>query len=138
MGEKQAGLLVAVGGFALVVGSFLDWASVLGIGATGIDLRDGYVTGIGGAVLALAGWLAYSARPLPIWVGWLALIVGAGVAVFNFFDIQGKITDAGDIGTIGIGMWIMLAGSVAGLVGLLFGRRDSSPSSGGYTPPPES
>lgn len=51
-------------------------------------------------------------------MGWLGLLIGAGVALLNFFDIMGT-----EGVSMGIGMWIMIAGAIAGLVGLLMGRK---------------
>ena len=44
------------------------------------------------------------------------MIVGLGVALLNLFDILDSPFD------VGIGMWVMLAGGVVALVGLLQSR----------------
>lgn len=118
MDKKQATMLTMIGGAGLAIGSFLAWGTVAGFSASGIDGGDGWITLVAGVVLAAAGYMAYSGKPLPMWVGWVALIVGAAVALINFFDIQGT-----ELVSVGIGMWIMLAGSALGLVGLLAGRK---------------
>lgn len=121
MDKKQASYLTMAGGAALIIGSFLAWATDslgLGISASGMDGGDGWFTLIGGAVLAAAGYMAFAGKALPMWVGWLGLVVGLGVALINFFDIMGT-----DGVSTGIGMYLMLAGGVAGLVGLLMGRK---------------
>ena len=118
MDKKQAAGLTILGGAGLAIGSFLAWGEILGISASGMDGGDGWFTLIAGIVLVVVGYMAFSGKALPMWLGWLALVVGAGVAIINYFDISGT---AGL--SIGIGMWIMLAGSVLALVGLLMGRR---------------
>lgn len=118
MDKKQAALLTVIGGAALAIGSFLPWGEIFGISASGMDGGDGWFTLIGGVVLAVAGYMAWSGKPLPMWVGWVALVVGAGVAIINYFDISGT-----EGLSVGMGMWLMLAGSVLGLVGLLMGRK---------------
>ena len=118
MDKKQAAGLTILGGAGLAIGSFLAWGEVIGITVSGIDGGDGWFTLVAGVVLAATGYMAYSGKPLPMWVGWVALVVGAGVALINYFDISGV-----DGVSVGIGMWIMLAGSVLGLVGLLMGRK---------------
>lgn len=121
MDSKQAAGLTIIGGAALAIGSFLSWATDslgLGLSVSGMDGGDGWFTLIGGVVLAAAGYMTFSGKSLPIWVGWLGLLIGAGVALLNFFDIMGT-----EGVSMGIGMWIMIAGAIAGLVGLLMGRK---------------
>lgn len=113
--KNQSAVLVMGGGAALAVGSFLAWGTAFGIGVSGIDGGDGWMTLVGGAVLAAYGLTAYQGKSgIPKWLGWAGLVVGLGVAIINFFDIQG--TDGVDVG---IGMWLMLVGGIVGLFGLL-------------------
>jgi len=119
MDKKQAAGLTILGGAGLAIGSFLAWGEILGITASGMDGGDGWFTLIAGVVLIAVGYMAYSGKALPMWLGWVALVVGAGVAIINYFDISGT-----EGLSVGIGMWIMLAGSVLALVGLLMGRRN--------------
>lgn len=117
MDAKQASGLTIVGGLLMALGSFLAWGSVLGISVSGIDGGDGWYTLVAGVVLALAGYMSFSGKALPMWIGWLALVVGLLVALLNFFDIMGT-----EGVSVGIGMWLMLAGGALGLVGLLMSR----------------
>ena len=117
MDKKQASLLTIVGGAGLAIGSFLAWGEVLGITASGMDGGDGWFTLIAGIVLVAVGYMAYAGKALPMWVGWVALVVGAGVAIINYFDISGT-----EGLSVGIGMWIMLAGAAPARVGRLWGR----------------
>src|SRR3990170_873229 len=108
MDKKQAAGLIILGGAGLAIGSFLPWGEIFGITASGMDGSDGWFTLNAGILLVVVGYLAFSGRQaLPVWLGWAALVIGAGVAILNYF---------------GIGMWIMLAGSVVAVVGLLMGR----------------
>lgn len=113
--NNQSALMMTVGGAALAVGSFLAWGTVLGISVSGMDGGDGWMTLIGGAVVAVYGFMAYQGNSsLPKWLPWAGIVVGLGVAIINFFDILGT-----DGVSIGIGMWLMLAGGVVAIVGLV-------------------
>ena len=113
--QNQSALLQTVGGAALALGSFLAWGTVLDISVNGMDGGDGWFTLIGGAVVAVYGFMSMQGNnSLPKWLPWAGLVVGLGVALINFFDIMGT-----DGVSIGIGMWLMIAGGVAALVGLL-------------------
>jgi hypothetical protein len=104
----------------------LPWGEIFGVTTSGMDGGDGWFTLTAGIVLVGVGYLAFTgAVALPEWLGWVALVVGAGVAILNYFDISG-IEGVG----VGIGVWIMLAGSVlalagavVALVGLLMGGK---------------
>ena len=113
--ENQRAVLKMAGGAALAIGSFLAWGTAFGIGVSGIDGGDGWMTLIGGAVVAVVGFMEYQGNSrLPGWLPWAGIVVGLGVALINFFDILGT-----DGVSIGIGMWLMLAGGAAALVGML-------------------
>jgi len=113
--NNQSALMITGGGAALAIGSFLAWGTVLGISISGIDGGDGWMTLAGGAVVAVYGFLAYQGKSiLPKWLAWAGIVVGLGVALINFSDIQGT-----DGVSVGIGMWIMLVGGIVALVGLI-------------------
>jgi hypothetical protein len=116
--KNQSALMVGIGGAALALGSFLAWGTVLGISVSGMDGGDGWMTLIGGAVVAAYGFMLMQGKSMfPVWVAWVGLVLGLGVALINFFDIMGT-----DGVSIGIGMWLMLVGGVVALVGLLQSR----------------
>lgn len=116
----QASFLMVVGGILFGLGSFLDWATAGGFGATGMDGGDGWYTLIAGAVLAVVGILAYREDVQVLaWVGWVAWFVATAVAVINVFDILGE--DVIEL-SLGMGMYIMLAGGILGLLGLVWAR----------------
>jgi peptidoglycan/LPS O-acetylase OafA/YrhL len=113
--KNQSALMITGGGAALAIGSFLAWGTVFGISINGIDGGDGWMTLFGGAVVAVYGFMAYQGKSsLPKWLPWAGLVVGLGVALINFFDILGT-----DGVSIGIGMYLMLAGGAVAIYGLL-------------------
>ena len=113
--KNQNALMITGGGAALAIGSFLAWGTVFGISVNGIDGGDGWMTLIGGAVVAAYGFMAYQGKSsLPQWLPWAGLVVGLGVALINFFDILGT-----EGVSIGIGMYLMLAGGAVAIFGLL-------------------
>lgn len=112
--QNQSALMTTIGGAALALGSFLAWGTVIGISVNGMDGGDGWFTLIGGAVVAVFGFMAMQGNSsLPKWAAWVGLVVGLGVALINFFDIMGT-----DGVSIGIGMWLMLAGGLLAAYGL--------------------
>ena len=117
MNERQAARLTILGGAALAVGSFLPWVQSGGETASGISGGDGWVTLVAGVVLAATPYLASQARPVPWWVIPAALATGIGIIAGEYGTARNREL------SVGIGMWIMLAGSVLGLVGLLMGRK---------------
>ena len=143
MNPKQASGLTMLGGLLLAVGSFLSWATVSGaIGAaleetgektsqTGIGGGDGWITLAIGLVLLFAGYMAWSGKPLAMWVGWTAGILGLAMAVFEYFSLKGDADDINALiaetgldgsASIGIGFWLVAAGAVLGIIGVAMGR----------------
>jgi len=117
--------LMAAGGLALIGGSFLPWAELLNQGVSGIDGGDGWMT-----VTAAAVFMAFAVRvfldqePLPLWLGWAALLVAIAVAGINLLDI---LDTGGDDVAVGTGMMLMVLGGFLGVVGLSdYGWRESS------------
>ena len=107
------GLFTLVDGAALALGSFLARDTALGIGATGMGGGDDAL--IGGLLVAAVGFAAYSGRfSLPKWIGWAGLVIGLGVAIINLLDMMDV-----DGGSVGLGMWLMLAGGVVAFYGML-------------------
>lgn len=120
MDSKNSGIAMMAGGALLAIGSFLEWGSVFGIGVTGMDGGDGWFTLIAGAVVVALGYMTFSGKTYPSWLAWVAIAVGAAVALINFFDILGE-----DLVSLGIGMYAMLAGVVIAVVGLVMGRKSA-------------
>jgi hypothetical protein len=134
----------AVGGVALIVGSFLNAASAsLGNGSFGVDVDKNYFDGdgpielvIGIAIAALAVLVATGV--LPRWGGWVIFglgVVGALVAVIDIFDVKDDIDTIESLGgtaSIGPALWVCLAGGiiaiVAGLLTFVTARRAAASS----------
>jgi hypothetical protein len=140
-----APLLTIVGGAIAVIGSFLTWFSLSGLlegSAKGIDASDGWITFTAGLIAAAAG-LAALARGGRRALGVLAILGGlaaGGVGVLDATTIRDQLADeiseqtgasaddvrvqidqAVDAGqlevTIGIGLYLVIAGGAVALVG---------------------
>ncbi|HEX9978304.1 MAG TPA: hypothetical protein VGB41_06740 [Acidimicrobiia bacterium] len=140
MNSKQASGLTMLGGLLLAVGSFLSWFTLSGAIATAVEAAgektsqtgigggDGWITLAIGLVLLFAGYMAWSGKPLAMWVGWTAAILGLALAVFEYFSLKGDADDfnliAGTDGSasIGIGFWLVAAGAVLGIIGVAMSR----------------
>ena len=142
--DAPSGILAILGGIALVVGSFLAWATAAGTltsgNVNGLSGSNGWGTLIcglavaSGAALLLAGLRAW-------WVGAgmaVAALVAIGLVIFSITDIgstsddlPGVLRDAGveEVTAAGakldldIGIWIVAAGAavslIAGIVALV-------------------
>lgn len=132
---KQGNGLLIIAGALFAIGSFLDWATLGPIGATGMDGGDGWFTLIAGAVLLVVGVLAFqgSTTQVPSWVGWVAWAVGALITIINIFDILGE--ELADL-SLGIGMYLLIAAIVVGLLGLFWVRQAEDSGGGMAAPPP--
>lgn len=113
---------VTAGGAAFGVGSFMPWATIFDISENGFGSERGWFTLSGGIALAvygIAGRGGYRRVRLLVaaWLGWL---VATAVTVTTYLDIYEFL----GFGGIGIGMWVMLGGSIVGLAALFVaGRR---------------
>jgi len=119
--NQRAGGLMMLGGLLLAVGSALPWLTVDGLpelDTSGLEGGDGWITLVAGVVLVGLGYQAYRRASYPKWLAWVAFVIGSGVMAINFVDIQDAIDTIG-IGSQGIGMWLMITGSIAGIVGIL-------------------
>jgi hypothetical protein len=102
------------GAVAVVLGSFLPWASVLFVSVSGIETSDGKATAALGAVTAVVALLvarrtgesrAHIASLL------LGLVAGA-IAAYDLADISST-----EFARVGGGLYLTLAGAVAIVVG---------------------
>ena len=120
--------LVLGGSAGVALGSLLPWAEVTApfigtVTVAGTD-GDGVLTLFGAvvtALLALVGFGARRSRGALIGALVVALLVAA-VAVIDMVDVTGRIADAedGDVviqASIGIGLWVVLLGALAAIVG---------------------
>lgn len=122
--------LSVLGAAGLIVGAFLDWLSGGESPGTTVEPNVFYSTDVAGeasfitsagAVVILLGLLALLG--LAFRSGWLTRIAGAlGVIAFVLFTIS-LYRAGGDVGEIGIGVWVVLAGGVLALVGGFMGTR---------------
>jgi hypothetical protein len=111
---------------ALLLGSFLEWASgtdgsalaienywEMDAGTSGFLASAGLVTAICGAVIILG--LAFSG-------GWLTRFAGAvALVAFTLVVIQlGRGGELDSLENVGIGLWLVLAGGVLALIGGFF------------------
>lgn len=133
--KGTSAVLTVLGGSALALGSFLPWGKIGGspifgvpnafIGIDDVDIAiTGWFTAIAGLALLSIGLVSLSGRTVPGWLGWATLVVGAGSAVIDYLELSRTEVVGFTTSTtprIGIGMQMMLAGSVLALVGLAMG-----------------
>ena len=115
-GSKST-MVVLIGSVIALLGSFLTWVSIDGFGSAGgmDEGGDGVITlivAIGTAAAAI--FLKDKARKLSIIVGG-AIIFAVGV--INVFDINDTSSQLGVDISIGIGLWMVLAGGIIAAVG---------------------
>jgi hypothetical protein len=155
----------AVGGLLVVVGSFLTWAT-LTIDATsfggqkesqsvqGFDASDGKISLAIGVILIVAGLVAMRSKAAGgrRGMGILAIVGGLaaiGLGIFEVMDIKNDLDalvsglglpDGVASHSIGIGLWIIIAGGLIGLVGgvLSMTSAKAMPAAAGtgFTPAP--
>ena len=122
-------LLTLIGAAGMIIGGFLNWTQ----GMNGVDLsyrafyqttfvHDGnFVTTVGFAMIALGLVALIGLAPRG---GWLTRLAGAlGIVGCVLFAIQLSRAHASMPGSIDLGAWIALAGSVVALIGGFFGTR---------------
>ena len=115
-GSKST-MVVLIGSVIALLGSFLTWVSIDGFGSAGgmDEGGDGVITlivAIGTAAAAI--FLKDNARKISIIVGG-AIIFAVGV--INVLDINDTSSQLGVDISIGIGLWMVLAGGVIAAVG---------------------
>ncbi len=117
-----------IGAAAVVLGSFLPWASVSifvgSINVSGTD-GDGVLTLFIGAVLAFVAFRAMKpgiTRGATIFAI-VACLILFGIALYDFIDIQRVASDLSSFSddvasaSVGYGLWIVLIGSAVATVG---------------------
>jgi len=123
------------GAAALIIGAFLPWvkaeAGVFNITKNGID-GDGVITLVLAGALALAFLLARSVKT----GAWLVITFAAlaiAVAAYDTIDISKKADELTSQtsflhvdASVGVGLWLSLAGAIAALVGGVLALRRSA------------
>lgn len=117
--------IALVAGVVVVLGSVLPWAKVLFFTLSGTD-GDGKITLVLGA-LAIGG-LFVKKTGAAIAVAVLFLLA-AGIGIYDYANISSKIAQSDtefikDGVTVGIGLYLVILGGVAGLVSALLHRSD--------------
>jgi hypothetical protein len=121
--------VIAIGGIALIIGSFLNAASAsLGSGSLAVSVDqsymdvDGPVTLAVGIVVVVLGGLII-AKVVPWWVGWVAGVVGAVgalIAAADSSDVRDSVEQVkalGGTGSVGPALWICVLGGLVTIAG---------------------
>ena len=146
-----AGIVTAIGGALLVIGTFLPFATVDAFGfsqsVTGMDTDSSwFYLGSGGVLLAL-GIVILMMRQAGIRriVGVIGVIVAGLMTVVSIMDLMGLDDEipaeaAGQLTvTAGIGLYMAIAGAIVGLIGsgmALFAKGEVSRRAAPPPPPP--
>lgn len=105
-------IVALVGGVIALLGSFMTWASVEGFGSAGgmEEGGDGVITLIVAiATIAAAIFLKDKARMIAVVVGGAIIAI---VGIINVLDINSTSNDTGIPISVGIGLWMVLAGGI--------------------------
>lgn len=109
------------GGLLAVIGSFMDWATAFDgiVTKSGLD-GDGVITLITGLAMAVLAYLLTRkpSRRLGIAFGLVASVTVV-IAIIDLFDIGGT-----EGASIGVGLWIVLVGGLAGIAGFILQARE--------------
>jgi len=105
-------IVALVGGVVALLGSFMTWASIEGFGSAGgmEEGGDGVITLIVAiATVAAAIFLKDKARMIAVVVGGAIIAI---VGIINVLDINSTSNDTGIPISVGIGLWMVLAGGI--------------------------
>lgn len=119
-------LIVLAGCVAMVVGSTLPWFTFLGSDVTGFteirgETRDGPVFLLFAVVLGgLAIALLAAGRVLAVAIiGVVFAAIATIAAVADLIDVHSSVDDLGGGASVKFGLWVVLAGAVATVVGFV-------------------
>ena len=126
-------MLALLGAAVLAAGSFLDWVTIDSafgsLGVKGME-GDGKLTlAAGGLSLVL---FVLKSRGAAI-LGSLVAAAGGAVAIYNFSNVQRKLDDISSEfarATVGIGIYVCIAGAALALIGGLAWADEQSPKRG--------
>jgi hypothetical protein len=134
-------LFTLLGAAGLILGAFLAWfrfgaqEAPPGIGLAGVDVSNSvfYSTDdpFGASLVSSAGLVAIVLGVLALLglvfrTGWLTTLAGVlgivafALVVITLYRVEGQDFD---IGNVGLGLWIVLAGGVLAVIGGFFGAR---------------
>lgn len=111
--------ITAVGALATVIGSFLPWATVEIFGASisrpGTD-GDGKLT----LILGIAAIAALGVKKYGVSIAALVMLLSSGITVYDVFNMSRRAGDVNGMSSavhvsVGIGLWLAAAGSLAAL-----------------------
>ena len=129
MEQRQWAIVTIAGGIAIAIGSVLPWVNLTSglvgtISMAGTE-GDGILTLGAGIIVALLGAAAYARGSKTAAAGTIAMSLAAGyVAVQTLFNLSENTgVSEGIRSSIGMGLWITLAGVVVGLVGGVMAAR---------------
>jgi hypothetical protein len=116
-------MLVGAAGLLVLIGSFLPWvtatAPFIGTVSKAGTSGDGIITLIAGGVVMVAAFARWR-----ILAG-LGSVVAGVVAVIDLVDINRSLGDIESdliVASAGVGIWMVVAGAVLGLAGVIRGR----------------
>ncbi|HEX2030889.1 MAG TPA: hypothetical protein VHL78_05745 [Actinomycetota bacterium] len=124
-------LLTLLGAAAMILGAFLTWLARGDTSAAGTEIdwrvlffgdlaRAGLLRSAGLVVIVIA---LLAVLGLALRRGWLTVLAGVlGIVAFAVMVIQEYRAD-GAIGNVRVGLWVVLAGAVAALIGGFFASR---------------
>ena len=110
-----------VGAAAVVIGSFLPWASIGAYSVNGTDNGDGLWTLVAGCI---AGGLVIRRRLVG---ALLAFVIATLLGGYELLNVSAVESDASfwDV-TPGVGLFAIIGGGIAGVVGVCIGQRRAS------------
>jgi hypothetical protein len=127
--RRTGGLLTALGGAAIVAGSFADWVradiSTLGIregtgwrNVNGNVAHGPWFAALGAVLVVIGACFLVGLRPrIARVVGTVLGLVAIGLAIYEIYDITRKVT--GVTATVQPGLWIVIVGAGVALLGLV-------------------
>jgi hypothetical protein len=116
---KPSTYVVLIGAILMIIGAIMPWASVMGIGVSGLE-GDGWFCLIAGVI---AGVFAFLKLNWGKWIVVLMGLVGAVVGIIDYMKIKdavaatGAMAEAGMGISIGIGMYLVIVGGIVALIG---------------------
>lgn len=131
---KKAAMLLGIGGLLMAVGSLLEFASVPGQSLSGLDTDDGKLYLGTGIVLAIFAGVIWSVA-----ASMTRRVIGVLATLASLFMLYAAIIDVTDIPegvSVGIGLYIVLVGTILASVGSIWSLAAKSDAGAPMAPPP--